>query len=150
MRQGGDQNRARYPLSRLSGGEGGIRTHGTLITFSGFQDRRIQPLCHLSKIRAKLLWLLRLFARPTFSRNHDLAPASQIPRLHIRGPTRDLRRLLSGHGAAIGGVAATALIQVAIQLLSGRWCDRHSEIYPRTATIRLRRFAITKLCHEGR
>jgi hypothetical protein len=30
-------------------GEGGIRTHETLIAFSGFQDRRIQPLCHLSK-----------------------------------------------------------------------------------------------------
>ena len=30
-----------------SGGEGGIRTPGTL-RFSGFQDRRNRPLCHLS------------------------------------------------------------------------------------------------------
>ena len=29
-------------------GESGIRTHGTFVTFSGFQDRRIQALCHLS------------------------------------------------------------------------------------------------------
>ena len=29
------------------GGEGGIRTHGTF-PFSGFQDRRNRPLCHLS------------------------------------------------------------------------------------------------------
>jgi hypothetical protein len=34
--------------SGLHGGEGGIRTLETLITFCGFQDRRIQPLCHLS------------------------------------------------------------------------------------------------------
>ena len=30
------------------GGEGGIRTHGTLL-FSSFQDYRDRPLCHLSK-----------------------------------------------------------------------------------------------------
>ena len=35
------------PLRGLHGGEGGIRTHGTLRS-SGFQDRRIRPLCHLS------------------------------------------------------------------------------------------------------
>ena len=29
------------------GGEGGIRTPGTL-RYNGFQDRRIRPLCHLS------------------------------------------------------------------------------------------------------
>jgi len=31
-----------------SGGEGGIRTHERLLTFAGFQDQCIQPLCHLS------------------------------------------------------------------------------------------------------
>jgi hypothetical protein len=31
----------------IAGGEGGIRTHGVL-RLNGFQDRRIQPLCHLS------------------------------------------------------------------------------------------------------
>ena len=31
------------------GGEGGIRTHGTL-RHNGFQDRRLQPLSHLSNI----------------------------------------------------------------------------------------------------
>jgi hypothetical protein len=33
-------------------GEGGIRTLETFITFCGFQDRRIQPLCHLSTFLA--------------------------------------------------------------------------------------------------
>jgi hypothetical protein len=33
----------------VSGGEGGIRTPGTL-RFNGFQDRRIRPLCHLSAL----------------------------------------------------------------------------------------------------
>ena len=31
-------------------GEGGIRTHGGRKAHSGFQDRRIRPLCHLSLI----------------------------------------------------------------------------------------------------
>ena len=31
------------------GGEGGIRTHGRVLAFNGFQDRRFQPLSHLSK-----------------------------------------------------------------------------------------------------
>ena len=30
------------------GGEGGIRTHGGLLTHAGFQDRCFQPLSHLS------------------------------------------------------------------------------------------------------
>jgi hypothetical protein len=32
----------------LTGGEGGIRTHETLLRPNGFQDRRFQPLTHLS------------------------------------------------------------------------------------------------------
>ena len=35
----------------FSGGEGGIRTHEGLLTLAGFQDRCIQPLCHLSEAR---------------------------------------------------------------------------------------------------
>lgn len=31
------------------GGEGGIRTHGTLL-FNGFQDRLLKPLGHLSPV----------------------------------------------------------------------------------------------------
>jgi hypothetical protein len=31
----------------LKSGERGIRTPGS-VTFNGFQDRRIRPLCHLS------------------------------------------------------------------------------------------------------
>ena len=34
------------------GGEGGIRTPGTL-RYNGFQDRRIRPLCHLSVGRSE-------------------------------------------------------------------------------------------------
>ena len=33
------------------GGEAGIRTLGGLLTHDGFQDRCIQPLCHLSETR---------------------------------------------------------------------------------------------------
>ncbi len=33
----------------LFGGEAGIRTLGGLQTLNGFQDRRFQPLSHLSK-----------------------------------------------------------------------------------------------------
>ena len=38
------------PIELLSntGGSGGIRTHGTLLTFDGFQDRCDRPLCHAS------------------------------------------------------------------------------------------------------
>lgn len=35
-------------LAPYFGGEAGIRTLGGLLTLNGFQDRRIQPLCHLS------------------------------------------------------------------------------------------------------
>lgn len=36
-------------VRQKNGGEGGIRTLGTGTPLNGFQDRRIQPLCHLSK-----------------------------------------------------------------------------------------------------
>jgi hypothetical protein len=36
-------------FSITNGGEAGIRTLGGLLTLNGFQDRRIQPLCHLSE-----------------------------------------------------------------------------------------------------
>ena len=32
----------------LNGGGGGIRTHGTLVTYDGFQDRSDKPLWHSS------------------------------------------------------------------------------------------------------
>ena len=35
----------------LIGGEAGIRTLDRLLTYAGFQDRCIQPLCHLSADR---------------------------------------------------------------------------------------------------
>ncbi len=38
-------------IAKEKQGEGEIRTPGTLITFCGFQDRCIQPLCHLSAHR---------------------------------------------------------------------------------------------------
>ena len=37
--------------TRLNGGEAGIRTLDRLLTYAGFQDRCIQPLCHLSAKR---------------------------------------------------------------------------------------------------
>ena len=39
--------RTRSYTREVNGGEGGIRTPGTL-RYNGFQDRRIRPLCHLS------------------------------------------------------------------------------------------------------
>ena len=37
-----------YGSGFLNGGRGGIRTHGTLVTYDGFQDRSYQPLRHSS------------------------------------------------------------------------------------------------------
>ena len=52
------QKRKRPQQGRLhfSGGEGGIRTHGTVKPYTGFRIRRIRPLCHLSKIRHRGAW----------------------------------------------------------------------------------------------
>ncbi len=36
--------------AQYNGGEIGIRTLDTLLTYAGFQDRCIQPLCHLSAL----------------------------------------------------------------------------------------------------
>src|SRR5690606_20994351 len=44
LRKGG----GRAGRARNAGGEGGIRTHGTSETYTGFRIRRIRPLCHLS------------------------------------------------------------------------------------------------------
>ena len=42
-------------LSRLRGGEGGIRTLGTGVSpYNGLANRRIRPLCHLSGVRAEI------------------------------------------------------------------------------------------------
>ncbi len=41
--------KAKSPLSQAPQGEREIRTPETLITSSCFQDRCIQPLCHLSR-----------------------------------------------------------------------------------------------------
>ena len=43
-----------YRLYISNGGEAGIRTLDRLQTYAGFQDRCIQPLCHLSVLRASL------------------------------------------------------------------------------------------------
>ena len=48
----------------MIGGEAGIRTLGRGIPFNGFQDRRIQPLCHLSvdaNINRNMIKLQRFF-----------------------------------------------------------------------------------------
>ena len=37
-----------HSTSPPASGGGGIRTHGTLLEFTGFQNRRIRPLCHSS------------------------------------------------------------------------------------------------------
>ena len=37
-----------YGSGFLNGGGGGIRTHGTLVTYDGFQDRSDKPLWHSS------------------------------------------------------------------------------------------------------
>jgi hypothetical protein len=54
-----------YPSveGRNNGGEGGIRTHGTL-RFNGFQDRRFRPLSHLSSKHAIIYEMTRLTTAP--------------------------------------------------------------------------------------
>ena len=44
------ENALKKSLFRLfqNGGGGGIRTHGTLVTYDGFQDRSDKPLWHSS------------------------------------------------------------------------------------------------------
>ena len=56
----GSQNgrATRSSFGAKDGGEGGIRTPGTL-RFSGFQDRRDRPLCHLSDQATQLVNLPR-------------------------------------------------------------------------------------------
>jgi DNA-binding transcriptional ArsR family regulator len=46
-------------IPRDFSGETGIRTPGPL-TVNGFQDRRIKPLCHLSKDQQKLDWTAKI------------------------------------------------------------------------------------------
>lgn len=50
-----------------NGGEGGIRTLGTGTPLNGFQDRRIQPLCHLSKAVISYR-IIQFFASRGFSK----------------------------------------------------------------------------------
>ena len=39
------------PIPKSTSGEGGIRTHGRLSTFSRFRDDRTRPLCDLSETK---------------------------------------------------------------------------------------------------
>ena len=40
-----------FSITRISGGEGGIRTPGRSFgPYNGLANRRIQPLCHLSAV----------------------------------------------------------------------------------------------------
>ena len=48
----------------MNGGGGGIRTHDTLFTYTGFRDRRLQPLGHPSTDRSMKFASLR----PEFNR----------------------------------------------------------------------------------
>ncbi len=43
------EGHAEMDMSVTENGEGGIRTPDGLKAHTGFRDRRIQPLCHLSK-----------------------------------------------------------------------------------------------------
>ncbi len=54
-----------YGLGFLNGGGGGIRTHGTLVTYDGFQDRSDKPLWH-SSIRLSdviLFYYIKIFCQ---------------------------------------------------------------------------------------
>jgi hypothetical protein len=43
-------------LNEKSGGEGGIRTHGTVIPHTRFPSVLLKPLGHLSLMASSLLW----------------------------------------------------------------------------------------------
>lgn len=43
-------------LGFFNGGGGGIRTHGTLVTYDGFQDRSDKPLWHSSLESCALIY----------------------------------------------------------------------------------------------
>jgi hypothetical protein len=49
MMSADNRRRRATTFSRLANGEGGIRTHGG-VTHTGFQDRRLEPLGHLSQV----------------------------------------------------------------------------------------------------
>ena len=49
-----------HPLRVAKKGRGGIRTHGTLVTYDGFQDRSDKPLWHSSMNRYQI-YLFYLF-----------------------------------------------------------------------------------------
>src|SRR5712691_640894 len=46
MRESGDRNV--NTIERLAGGEGGIRTHGTILAYTRFPGAHLRPLGHLS------------------------------------------------------------------------------------------------------
>ena len=49
-----------YGSGFLNGGGGGIRTHGTLVTYDGFQDRSDKPLWHSSKGNQIFVFYMKL------------------------------------------------------------------------------------------
>ena len=78
-------------------GEGGIRTPGTF-RYSGFQDRRLQPLGHLSLVP------LGNIAPGTQPRlDHPFTPSPSPHYSHVAGPDKP------GTGKVWGGTAASAV-----------------------------------------
>ena len=71
------KERAENPLSLLSGGESGIRTHGTL-PYGSFQDCFLKPLGHLS------LWTLALRRVECLFNLPDLCPSVKpLPQIFL-------------------------------------------------------------------
>ena len=79
------KERAENPLSLLSGGESGIRTHGTL-PYGSFQDCFLKPLGHLSLWTSALRRVECLFNLP------DLCPAVK-PFMQFFSPDAKKRKL---------------------------------------------------------
>lgn len=70
-------------------GEGEIRTPGTVVGFCGFQDRRIQPLCHLSTLHFYAGFRSIDLSRVSSRRNFGAFGATLKPRRGDAIPRRE-------------------------------------------------------------
>jgi hypothetical protein len=72
----------RLELTLATGGRGEIRTHGTLLTFNGFQDRRHQPLGHSSITYKHFVMVFLVAVDKNYSDGHHIFLLTTYHKLH--------------------------------------------------------------------